>query len=249
MDFIGIIPARYASSRFPGKALCDIDGMPMICRTHESVRKWEHWQEVYVATDDHRIVEACTEYKIQTIVTSPSHTDCLDRAAETVKRLQGIGVKADRFIVIQGDEPLFNVATLDVDFSPEVVNFYTEVPGSQKQEIIDPNVVKVVVSKEKKALYFSRFSVPYDQLATRRTKERRQMFKQIGVYAFSARKIYQFHRLGSSYLENLEGIGLLRLLENDVDIHMRYTKYDSVSIDTPEDRERILEIMRENASS
>tara|TARA_Y100000310_G_scaffold338422_1_gene428033 strand:- start:7305 stop:8030 length:726 start_codon:yes stop_codon:yes gene_type:complete len=241
LNFIGIIPARYESSRFPGKPLCDIGGKPMVCKVHESASKWDKWSNIYVATDDHRIVEACNNHSVPALVTKKSHTDCLDRAAEAVELIEGMGDKADRYIIIQGDEPLFEAKTLDTDLSPEIVNFYTHVQKEEERD--DPNAVKVIVSKYQKAMYFSRTTIPYDAEATRRSKDKLKIYKQIGVYSFSASAIKKYTHMSSSYYENLEGIGLLRLLENGVDVHMRYTKHDSVSVDTEKDRQRIVSLL------
>ena len=242
-SFVGIIPARYPSSRFPGKPLCDIFGLPMIVRVYNSVKKWDKWQEVYVATDDSRIIDTCSAHGIPAMLTKETHQDCLDRAAEVVDFLEEQGTGADRYIVIQGDEPLFNVDTLNTDLSPSIVNFYTEV--KDVREKYDSNAVKVVVSMNKKAIYFSRYSVPYHDEKTKRTDHPEVILKQIGVYSFSAEMLKTYTNLNSTPLENLEGIGLNRLLEHDIEVHMRYTEHDSISVDTPEDRNRILELIRE----
>ena len=172
MEFIGIIPARFASSRFPGKPLCDILGKPMISRVYDSVKKWPNWKAVYVATDSAMIFEACRKHDIPCLITKDTHTDCLDRAAEVVEILEqmskdnGVDLCADRYIVIQGDEPLFNTKTLDVDLSPHITNFYTEV--HDKTELYDANAVKVVVTTGQEALYFSRYTIPYHDEKTKR---------------------------------------------------------------------------------
>ena len=114
MKYIGIIPARYQSSRFPGKPLCDINGNPMIYWTYESVMKWDNWSKVYVATDSDIIKEKCDELNIPCLMTKDTHTDCLDRAAEVVDILESKDEGGDRYVVIQGDEPLFNSNTLSI---------------------------------------------------------------------------------------------------------------------------------------
>tara|TARA_Y100001938_G_C8098510_1_gene439863 strand:+ start:4709 stop:5437 length:729 start_codon:yes stop_codon:yes gene_type:complete len=238
MKYIGIIPARYASSRFPGKPLCDLNGKPMIQRTYESVMKWDKWEKVYVATDSNRIKDKCDELNIPCLMTSDVHTDCLDRASEVVDILESCGKGGDRYIVIQGDEPLFNSNTLNVDLTPEVVNFYTEV--KEEHDLYNPNSVKVVISNLNKALYFSRYTIPYHDEKTRRTNQKLMCLKQIGVYSFSGSMLKKYTNLQPTYLENLEGIGLLRLLENDISIDMRYTEFDSVSIDTEDDRKYLI---------
>jgi 3-deoxy-manno-octulosonate cytidylyltransferase (CMP-KDO synthetase) len=241
MEYIGIIPARYGSSRFPGKPLCDIMGKPMIWHVYQSVMKWTNWKAVYLATDDDRIQEAAENNNIPCIMTSSEHTDCLDRSAEVASILVAKGKGADRYITIQGDEPLFNVETLNVDLTPSIVNFYSHVHDPAEEA--DPDAVKVVVSESQRALYFSRFSVPYRAERTRRTNEKVTVYKQIGVYSFSAEMMKVYTSLNSTTLENAEGIGLNRLLENDIDIYMRYTEHDSVSVDTGADRQRIVDLI------
>ena len=237
MDYIGIIPARYGSSRLPGKPLCDINGKPMIWHVYNSVKKWKNWKKVYVALDDRRIADVCEEYNIEYIYTDPAHPDCLDRAAETAKLLKELGETADRYIIIQGDEPFFNIDTLNVDLSPRISNFYTDV--KDKDELFDPNCVKVVVSRGEKAIYFSRYSLPYRDSKTRRAVITGRVYKQLGVYSFDYDSLQEYVSLEPSYLENMEGIGLLRLLENDIPLAMKYTEHDSKSVDTEEDRLKI----------
>lgn len=240
-NYIGIIPARFQSSRFPGKPLCDICGKPMIWHVYMSVMKWPNWKEVYVATDSKDIIEECAKLGVPSIMTRDTHTDCLDRAAEVSERLEAEGRGADKYIIIQGDEPLFNVETLNTDMSPSIVNFYTEV--QDQAEKYDVNAVKVVISNNNRALYFSRYSVPYHDEKTKRTNEEAVVFKQIGVYVFTGEMMKLYTSLKSSTLENMEGIGLNRLLENDIDVFMRYTEHDSISVDTPHDQRRIIKML------
>jgi 3-deoxy-manno-octulosonate cytidylyltransferase (CMP-KDO synthetase) len=241
--YIGIIPARYQSSRFPGKPLCDIFGKPMIQRVYGSIIDWDKWKAVYVATDNLQIKEKCDELQIPVIMTKDTHTDCLDRAAEVAEYLESNNKGADKYIVIQGDEPLFNVDTLNTDLSPSIVNFYTEVHDTCDK--YDSNAVKVVVSRNDKALYFSRYSIPYHDEKTKRTNDEAIILKQIGVYMFTGEMLKLYNGLKQSPLENMEGIGLNRLLENDIEIYMRYTKHDSISVDTPEDRDRIVKLIKQ----
>ena len=242
--YIGIIPARYQSSRFPGKPLCDIIGKPMIWHTYNSVMKWDKWKKVYVATDSHEIGTKCGELQIPYIMTDDKHMDCLDRAAEVVEVLEEKNEGADKYVVIQGDEPLFCVGTLDTDLTPSVINFYTEV--HDQYDMYDSNAVKVVVSRNQKAIYFSRYSIPYHDEKTKRANDEVVIYKQIGVYVFSGEMLKMYNNLKPTPLEIQEGIGLNRLIENDIEIHMRYTKHDSISVDTTEDRNRILKIIKGN---
>ena len=236
MRYVGIIPARYASSRFPGKPLCDLLGKPMIQRVFDSAN-------LCIATDSQKIYDCCNELKIPCIMTKDTHIDCIDRCYEAAIRLGHDGITADRYIIIQGDEPLFDSRILDIDLSPEVVNLYTTVEASD--EIDDPNCVKVVVSNSERAIYFSRFSIPHFNKKTARATEENKVLKQIGVYSLSLDRLKFFHDTSPSFLENKEGIGMLRFIENDIDVNMRYTQYDSVSVDTPNDRKKVIDILRE----
>ncbi len=207
MKYVGIIPARYQSSRFPGKPLAMLKGRPMIWWVYQSASKFKGFHDLVVATDSDKIAKVCKQYDIHYVLTSPDHPDCIDRAAEVAANYPpSSGI--DRFIVIQGDEPLFDASILDADYSPSVVNFYTKV--SDPSELDDPNAVKVVVSKSLKAIYFSRYSIPYHSSKTRKSDDPINIDKQIGVYAFSGEALRQFTALGMSYLEGIEGIGLLR---------------------------------------
>lgn len=240
--YVGIIPARYQSSRFPGKPLCDILGKPMIKRVYDSVMAWGKWQDVWVATDSVEIQKECEEMEIPVIMTRSNHQDCLDRAAEVVEILESKSMGGDKYIIIQGDEPLFNVDTLNTDLTPSVINFYTEV--HDKYDMYDSNAVKVVVSRNGRAIYYSRYSIPYHDEKTKRSNENVNIFKQIGVYVFSGEMLKIYTSLLPSPLENMEGIGLNRLIENDIEIHMRHTEHDSISVDTPDDRLRIINIIK-----
>jgi len=174
-------------------------------------------------------------------MTRDDHLDCLDRAAEAVDILSSKGIGADRYIIIQGDEPLFNTNSLNTDLSPPIVNFYTET--NDNSELYDPNCVKVVITKNKKALYFSRYTIPYHETKTQKGENKLICYKQLGIYSFSQDGLKKYASLAPSYLENIEGIGLNRLLEHDINIDMRHTKYDSISVDTEEDRLRVINLI------
>ena len=179
----------------------------------------------------------CEELEIPAIMTKDCHQDCLDRSSEVVEILETKCMAGDKYIIIQGDEPLFNVDTLNVDLSPSIVNFYTEV--HDQYDKYDSNAVKVVVSRNQKAIYFSRYSIPYHDEKTQRSNAEAVVSKQIGVYSFSGEMLKLYAQLKPTPLEDMEGIGLNRLIENDIEIHMRYTEHDSVSVDTPEDLEKV----------
>jgi 3-deoxy-manno-octulosonate cytidylyltransferase (CMP-KDO synthetase) len=244
--YIGIIPARYKSSRFPGKPLCDILGKPMIWWVYNSVIKWNNWKNVYIATDSNEICEKCKELNLSYILTREGHVDCLDRASEVVEKLEGENKGSDKYIIIQGDEPLFNIETFNTDLSFSIINFYTEVHDNY--DMYDCNTVKVIVSKNQKAIYFSRYTIPYHDDKTKRIKKDPIIYKQLGIYVFTGEMLKIYNSLKPSSLEVMEGIGLNRLIENDISISMRYTKFDSISVDTPSDRDRIIQLIKKQFS-
>ena len=177
------------------------------------------------------------------IMTGDQHLDCLDRAEEAVCILQDQGEDIDRVIVIQGDEPLFDTRSLEADYDQEVINFYTRV--WEESEVHDRNQVKVVVALDGRARYFSRLALPDRHPSTARSKAAPNLYKQLGIYVFSPRALQHFTKLPPSPLELSEGIGLNRLLDHGVDVWMRYTEFDSISVDTPDDRERVLTLLHQ----
>lgn len=239
MNCLGVIPARYASTRFPGKPLAHLCGKPLIRHVYDKASQYSGWDDLVVATDSEEIESYCRRESISVIMTSPDHSDCIDRAAEVATK-----INAEKYIIIQGDEPFFEASMLEADLSPSVVNFYTET--LQQNEIYDPNVVKVVVSKGLRAIYFSRHTIPYYLKTTRKSHDPVTIDKQVGVYSFDRESLLQFNSFGMSFLEGVEGIGLLRLLDNDVPIYMRYCSYDPISVDTPEDLLRAEKLMEES---
>jgi len=243
LTFTGIIPARYNSSRFPGKPLALIAGKPMIQWTYESSSKWNKWTQIFVATDSTQIYSACVDLKIPVLMTGDHHTDCLDRAAEVVAILESKNMATDRYVVIQGDEPLFNTETLDTDLSADIVNFYTDI--TEESDINNPNTVKVIVSSSSQALYFSRYPIPHHDPKTMRRKDGiLKFYKQLGVYSFSADSLKKYSCCEETYLEWTEGIGLNRFIELDIPIAMRYTKHNSASVDTTEDRDKVESLIK-----
>jgi 3-deoxy-manno-octulosonate cytidylyltransferase (CMP-KDO synthetase) len=180
-------------------------------------------------------------------MTKDTHTDCLDRCTEAANILHEQGIHGDRYIVIQGDEPMFKIETLDVEYENENINFYTKI--TVDEEIEDPNVPKVVINKDGDALYFSRYGIPFHGEKTRRNRgELLTFYKQIGIYAMSLRLLNKYSSMSSTYLENTEGIGLNRFLENGIPVHMVYTDHDSVSVDTEEDRQRVEKLIYQRAN-
>jgi 3-deoxy-manno-octulosonate cytidylyltransferase (CMP-KDO synthetase) len=237
--YIGIIPARYASTRFPGKPLALIQGKPMIQRVYEQASKV--LDMVYVATDDERIFKAVKEFGGRVIMTSASHSSGTDRCAEAVVRVEEeLGEKFDVVLNIQGDEPFIEprqISLLMECFDQPRTQIATLVKeASIPEEVFNPNRPKVVLGSNQQALYFSRSPIPYirgaekeDWLAT--TK----FYLHIGLYAFRKEVLLEVTRLPQSSLEKAESLEQLRWIENGFHITVRVTTYDSFGVDTPED--------------
>jgi len=248
LDILGIIPARMGSTRFPGKPLADIHGLPMIAHVYNQVIKYPHFKEVIVATDSWKIADACKNLNIPWVMTKDTHTDCLDRAHEVVQQKQ-----ADVVVVIQGDEPLFNPESLEqFDYEEiyknDTINcLYTLI--TKLEEVTDDSVIKVVTDDESRLLYMSRAPIPHGvpnwEGKIVHDTNLSSYYKQIGTYAFTKLSLARFALINSAptTLESTEKIGLLRALQRRIPVRMVYTKYDTVSVDTPEDLEKVKEIM------
>jgi 3-deoxy-manno-octulosonate cytidylyltransferase (CMP-KDO synthetase) len=244
MEFIGIIPARYASTRFPGKPLVDIGGKTMIQRVYEQASQALKW--VYVATDDDRIAENVKSFGGRVIMTSPNHKSGTDRCSEAIKKIQYLeeGVKFDVVINIQGDEPFIKpeqLRLLKSCFEDQNVNIATLAKRIDSQEdVFNPNVVKVIVDKELQAIYFSRSPIPYvrnDQ--PENWLAAYPFLKHIGIYAYRVVTLRQITMLQPSVIELAESLEQNRWIENGYKISVETTKFETVSIDTPEDLEKI----------
>ncbi len=243
MNFLAIIPARYASTRFPGKPLVSILGKPMIQWVYE--RTSAHFADTWVATDDKRIFEAVTSFGGRVVMTSDSHksgTDRIAEALETIERLSG--AKYDVVINVQGDEPLIatdHLSTIASLFDDDSTQIGTLVkPFADDEDIFNPNTPKVVLSADNRALYFSRSVIPYIRGAESCDwQSRHTYYKHIGMYAYRADVLRQITRLPQSSLELAESLEQLRWLENGYTVRVGITNVETVSIDTPEDLEKL----------
>ncbi|MFA9372506.1 MAG: 3-deoxy-manno-octulosonate cytidylyltransferase [Labilibaculum antarcticum] len=246
MKFLGVIPARYASTRFPGKPLADINGKPMIQKVYEQALKaLEH---VYVATDDERIEEAVKSFGGKVIMTSPNHQSGTDRIAEAAKLItRKLTIDFDVVINIQGDEPFIQpdqINSLKSCFknpSTEIATLIKKISNSD--EIFDPNKVKVVTAKDHRALYFSRSPIPFVRGENReKWLNNNTFFKHIGMYAYRFDSLMKISKLEQSDLELSESLEQLRWLENGYWIQTEITEHESIGIDTPEDLMRVKEM-------
>ncbi|MPQ48719.1 3-deoxy-manno-octulosonate cytidylyltransferase [Marinifilum sp. N1E240] len=246
MKFLGIIPARYASTRFPGKPLADINGKPMIQRVYEQTLS--AIKDVWVATDDVKIKEVVESFGGNVIMTSPDHQSGTDRIAEAATKIIATSsVQYDVIINIQGDEPFIQAEQIDAVkkcFSKDSTQIATLVKRiSEESEIFDPNKVKAIISKDKKALYFSRSPIPYLRgIEKEAWLEKGTYYKHIGMYAYQLNVLMEVTKLEQSSLELSESLEQLRWLENGYWIQTEITEHESIGIDTPEDLERIKEM-------
>ncbi len=235
MNVIGVIPARYHSSRLPGKPLADILGKPMIQYVYENAARSKTLDDLIVATDDERILRAVEAFGGKAVLTSPDHTTGTDRVAEVIASLE-VGIVVN----IQGDEPFVHPGMVD-----EIVTPLLDDPDlpmcTSMHEITDPKdfdnpaVVKTVCDLSGNALYFSRALIPYP-----RKEENLRVFEHIGLYAFRKAFLLTYARLEPTPLETLESLEQLRALEHGYRIKVVETTQDYIplSVDTPEDLER-----------
>ncbi len=240
MNFLGIIPARFASLRLPGKPLADIGGKPMIQWVYENTVK--ELNNVIVATDHSGIEQAVLDFGGRVMMTSPDHPSGTDRCAEVTQTLAGSGEEYDVIINIQGDEPFINVSHIRLlkdAFSDHATQIATLAnPIVEGSELLDPNVVKVVVNTHGNALYFSRSPIPYNRyVADDNWVTGHTYLKHLGMYAYQNEVLQQVTMLGPSPLEKTESLEQLRWLENGFGIRVLVTNDPSQGIDTPGDLE------------
>lgn len=242
MQIIGIIPARYASTRFPAKALADIGGKSMIQRVYEQASQSANLSRVIVATDDERIKQHVQSFGGEVIMTSTEHQSGTDRCFEA---LQKSGAQADYVINIQGDEPF--ILPAQITRLSEVLNGSVElatlIRKIESEEILfNANTPKVVIDKNQNVLYFSRQTVPYlRDVPQEEWLSRHTFYKHIGIYAYRADILSEITQLPVSSLEKAEALEQLRWLENGYSIKAVVTPDDSHGIDTPDDMARVSE--------
>ena len=235
---VGIIPARLQSTRLPNKPLQDLGGAPLIVRVLERVRASAALRDVWVATDSDEVVHAVVEAGGQAMLTSAGHLSGLDRVAEAARLLSDArDPDPDAvFVNIQGDEPFVSPEGLDhlvrLMGRPEVRMASLAAPFLDRDEVEDPNRVKVVVDREGRALYFSRAAIPsgYGPSSI--------PLQHIGVYAYRRRTLFELAALPPSPLETAERLEQLRALWNGIQIHIAVGEYQSTGIDTPDDLAR-----------
>lgn len=238
MKVTGIIPARYSSTRLPGKPLILIHGKPMIQRVYEQAQRSKLLDRVIVATDDTRIFDCVKDFGGEVMMTSEKHISGTDRLAEAARM-----INCDIVVNIQGDEPFIDPKNIDIAIEPLLKDRLLNV-STLAFKITDPldleneNKVKVVLDKNNFALYFSRNYIPFDMEhnpAKVWTLKDRVFYKHIGLYVYRKSFLMRFAKMKKSYLEEVEKLEQLRILENGDKIKVVITKKDSVSVDTMED--------------
>jgi len=241
MKIVGIIPARFASTRFPGKPLTDIGGKSMIQRVYEQSKKSKALADVVVATDDKRIKEHVLAFGGNVVMTKDSHQSGTDRCFEAI---QQFSASADVVINIQGDEPFIQPEQIDLVascFNSDNVQIATLIKkiGSY-EELVNINTPKVIVNRQSEAIYFSRQTIPHIR-GENQTEwlNRHTFYKHIGIYGYTTKILAEITVLKQSSLELAEGLEQLRWIENGYKIKTQITDCESISIDVPDDLKKL----------
>ena len=245
MNIVCVIPARYKSSRFPGKPLADICGRPMIWWVYEQCKKVKEFSKVIVATDDERITKACHEFDICVEMTSDTHLTGTDRVAEIASK-----IPADLYVNVQGDEPLIQPSEISRVFQPflaencnvQISNLMTKI--IDPVEVCNPTVVKAITRADNIGLYLTRAAAPYPKGTSSYT-----FYKQLGIYAFTKKALDFYAEYGIVYgkakNERIEDVEMLRFMENGWPVQFIEAKESSVAVDTPSDLEKVVDIIKQ----
>lgn len=238
MKIIAVIPARYNSSRFPGKPLADICGKPMIWWVYDRVRKINRFSDVFVAIDDDRIRDVCIKMGIKYVMTERNHPNHISRIHEVSEK-----IVADLYVCVNGDEPLISPRCIEQALPSDNEHniFFSGAirKMSDAAETIDPSRIKVVISDTGRCLYMTRTPAPYPKGSL--------MFsynKYVGIECFSKEALDFFVNTNQANLERIEDIDHLRFLEHGKELKFKYVDSDSISVDTPKDLEKVIILMK-----
>lgn len=237
MKVIAVIPARFGSSRFPGKPLAKIMGKSMIRSVYERVKQAKLIDEVIVATDHDDILNEVISFGGKVIMTNPQHESGSERIAEVAGKIEG-----DIFINVQGDEPLIHPNLID-ELVKECKTYFNSVITAKKkieknEDVNNPNIVKVITNKSNDAIYFSRSPIPYN-----RSGKECKYYKHLGIYCYPRDILEKYVKLPRSQYETLEMLEQLRLIENGYNIKVVETNYEAVGVDTPDDIIKVEKLM------
>jgi 3-deoxy-manno-octulosonate cytidylyltransferase (CMP-KDO synthetase) len=246
MNFVAIIPARYGSTRFPGKPLININGKTMVHNVYIQAKKV--FDTVYVATDDERIFKEVENFEGKVIMTQKKHKSGTDRCAEAIQKIEKNEKKTfDVIVNIQGDEPYIKTEQLEEIkrcFKLKRTQIATLVkPVNNQEDIFNPNKPKVIINNKEEAIYFSRSPIPYLR-GEKQSKwvSKHLFYKHIGLYGYRKDILLEITKLKPSSLELAESLEQLRWIENGYKIKVAFTEHESISIDTPKDLDRIKQI-------
>jgi len=248
-EIVAIIPARMGSTRFPGKPMAEIHGVPMVGHVYFRTRMCALLQNTYVATCDQEIYDYIISIDGKAIMTSSTHERCSDRTAEAMLKVESeTGRKVDIVVMVQGDEPMVTPVMIEAAVNPmlgdstiQVVNLMARM--TTVEEFEDPNEVKVVVDLQDRALYFSREPIP----SRRKGFKDVPMLKQVCIIPFRRDYLLKFNSLPETQLERIESVDMMRVIEHGERVHMVMTDVETLSVDTPEDLERVVDLMKEDA--
>ena len=248
-EIVAIIPARMGSTRFPGKPMAEIHGLPMVGHVYFRTKMCSLLGETYVATCDQEIYDYISSVGGKAIMTSDSHERCSDRTAEAMLKVESAtGRKVDIVVMVQGDEPMVTPEMIEAAIHPlledpsiRVVNLMARM--TTVEEFEDPNEVKVVVDLNNRALYFSREPIP----SRRKGVKDVPMLKQVCIIPFQRNYLLEFNSLPETPLERIESVDMMRVIEHGEHVHMVITEVATLSVDTPEDLERVADLMKEDA--
>lgn len=244
MEILGIIPARFASTRFPGKPLIEIMGKSMLQRVYEQAKKSESLKEVIIATDDDRIKTHAESFGAKVVITKADHPSGTDRCYEV---LQSTNNKYEYIINIQGDEPFIDPCQIDLlasvcDAKTELATLM--IKCNSHDILFDKGEVKITLNNNKEALYFSRNVIPFIKNVNEKEWHKHfTYYRHVGMYAYHADVLEKITKLEPSSLEKAESLEQLRWLENGFKIKCVETSFDSHCIDTPEDIEKVIKLM------
>ena len=241
MKIIAVIPARYASTRFPGKPLADIHGKPMIWWVYSKVSQVKEFDGIYVATDDERIKALCEKNNMKVVMTRKDHPDHISRVQEVSDK-----IKADYYVCINGDEPLIDINSIK-KILPNKINNDTEVFIGARRKLTDPAEtidsanIKLVLGNNDLCMYLSRTPIPFPKGTLLFN-----YWKYVGVECFNKKALDFFVNTKMGQVEKVEDIDHIRFLENGIKIYFKEVESDSLSVDTPKDLEKVIEIMKEH---
>jgi 3-deoxy-manno-octulosonate cytidylyltransferase (CMP-KDO synthetase) len=243
MNIIGIIPARYASTRFPGKPLAMINGKSMIQRVYEQVSLANTISEIIVATDDERIESHVKSFGGNVCMTSLKHNSGTERCFEVIETIKNN--EFDVVVNIQGDEPYINPTQIDLltsIFTKNEIEIATLIKKiNHYEDLLNPNIVKVIRDIHHKAIYFSRLPIPYFRGTNQHDWiNKNEYYKHIGIYAYRTSTLKNIVSLPLSSLEKAESLEQLRWIENGYSIYTAITEFESIAVDTPDDLEKLI---------